>query len=77
MNQGLQQIYDHVPLDTPRSRLEPYRELLLAWRRKGRTYRRIVALLDEECALKIGCSAVCQFVRRRCRLAEASIEGKV
>jgi hypothetical protein len=37
----LQEIYDRVPPDEPRSRLEPYKDLILKWRRQGRTYRRI------------------------------------
>jgi len=71
MNQELQQIYDRVPLDTPRSRLEPYWELILAWRGQGRSYRRIVTLLDQECAEKVGCSALYYFVRRRLNATEA------
>jgi hypothetical protein len=72
MNQELQKLYERVLVDTSRSRLEPYCELVLAWRKQGRTYRRIVTLLDQECAVKIGCSALHEFVRRRSRLAEAS-----
>ena len=36
-----QRIYESIPADEPRSRLELYRELILHWRRQGRSYRRI------------------------------------
>ena len=45
MNSELQRIFDSVPEDEPRSHLEPYRELILRWRRQGRSYRRIRQLL--------------------------------
>jgi len=77
MNPELQQIYDRVPLDTPRSRLEPYRELVLAWRRQGRTYRRIVTLLDQECAVKVGYSALYDFVQRRSEQAAGDTGERV
>jgi hypothetical protein len=63
----LQQAFDSTPEDTPRSRLEPYRELILRWRRQGRSYRRICSLLHDSFALKISYLALYEFVQRRSR----------
>lgn len=38
---------ENLPPEEPRSRLEPLRELILAWRQQGRSYRRIQQLLHE------------------------------
>jgi hypothetical protein len=65
MNPELQRIFDSVPEDEPRSRLEPYRELILRWRRQGRSYRRIRELLVEHFGANIGKSALHKFVQRR------------
>lgn len=67
MNEELQQIFDSVPEDEPKSRLEPYRELVLRWRRQGRTYRRICQLLRDKCGLNISYLALYEFVQRRSR----------
>ena len=67
MNAELQSIFDSVPKDEPRSRVEPYRELILRWRREGRSYRKICKLLSESCGLEIRKSALHEFVERRAR----------
>jgi hypothetical protein len=67
MNNELEQIFDRTPDDEPRSKLEPYRELILRWRRQGKTYRRICTLLLENCNISIGKSALNEFVHRRSR----------
>jgi hypothetical protein len=67
MDAHLQEIYDSTPLDEPRSKLEPYRELILSWRRQKRTYRRIQELLREKCGVRVSPQALHQFVRRRGR----------
>ena len=51
----------------PRSRLEPYREQILLWRRRGRSYRRICRLLSEQCGVKISYLPLYEFVQRRFR----------
>ena len=76
MNEALQRIYDSVPADEPRSRLEPYRELILRWRRQGRSYRRIQQLLAEKCNIQIAYEPLRRFVRRRSRPRSASVEGE-
>ena len=67
MEQRLKQILDSVPLDEPRSRLEPYRELILHWRRQGRSYHRIRQLLSEHCDIKVAYVTLYRFVQRRSR----------
>ena len=63
----LQEIYDSTPLDEPRSKLEPYRELILLWRRQKRTYRRIQELLGEKCGVNISIGQLHKFVQSRAR----------
>jgi hypothetical protein len=67
MEDRLQTIFDETPEDEPRSKLEPYRELILRWRRQGRSYRRICTLLAEKCGVQIGRTALHEFVQRRSR----------
>jgi hypothetical protein len=71
VNSKLQRIFDSAPEDEPRSRLEPYRELILRWRRQGRSYRRICKLLSEKCQLKVSYLALYEFVQRRSRPRKA------
>jgi hypothetical protein len=67
MKPELERIYETTAEDESRSRLEPYRELILRWRRQGRTYRRIRALLVEKCSIKVSTMTVHEFVQRRSR----------
>jgi len=67
MKEELQQIYDSTPEDQPLSRLEPYRELILRWRRQGRTYRKIKALLAAELSVNVSTTRLFYFVRSRTR----------
>lgn len=61
------EILASLPAKTPRSRLEPYRELIREMRRRGRTYREIAQVLGERCGVRIAASSVHEFVRRRSR----------
>jgi hypothetical protein len=74
MNPELQRVFESISEDTPRSRLEPYRELILRWRRQGRSYRRIKVLLAERCSLNVGTMTLHDFVRRRSRPRKAQSE---
>lgn len=76
MNPELQRIFDSVPDDEPRSRLEPYRELILRWRRQGRTYHRIRQLLADECRVQVAYVTLYRFVQRRSRPRKAELEAK-
>lgn len=70
MNVDVQEILDGVSDDDPRSRLEPYREVILRWRRPGKTfksYKRIGEIMATKCAIKVSGEAVRKFVIRRSR----------
>jgi hypothetical protein len=72
MNETLQRILDELPAEEPRSRLEPFRELILQLRRRGCTYRRIVHILADKCAVEVVPSTLHEFVQRRSRKPWAS-----
>lgn len=74
MNVDLQRVFDNTPDDTPRSRLEPYQELILCWRRQGRTYRRIQQLLTRQCSVKVSLAMLYKFVKSRSRPRQAQPE---
>ena len=65
MDDRLKDILESLPQKPPRSRMDPYRELIDELRRVGRTYREISAILLEKCELRVTASAVHDFVRRR------------
>jgi hypothetical protein len=67
MEERLQKIFDSVPADDPRSRLEPYCELILRWRRQGRTYHRIRQLLAEQFDITVAYVTLYRFIQRRSR----------
>ena len=67
MDDKLQVILDSLPEKRPRSRLEPYCELIDELRRRGRTYREIARILVEKCQLQVSRSTVHDFVRGRSR----------
>ena len=67
MNPELRQVLDSLPADEPRSRLEPYREVIFRWRRQGRSYRRMQKLLTEHCAIQVSASMLFKFVKSRSR----------
>jgi hypothetical protein len=77
MNEELQQIFDSAPGDEPKSRLEPYRELVLRWRRQGRSYRRICQLLRDKCGVDITYLPLYEFVQRRSRPRKPKPEPEV
>jgi hypothetical protein len=64
VKEELQRIYDSVPEDEPRARLEPYRELILRWRRQGRTYHRIRELLATRCNLTVAYVTLYRFIKK-------------
>jgi hypothetical protein len=77
MNGDHQRVADSVLEDEPRSRLEPYREVILRWRRQGRSYRRICKLLGDEFDLKVGRTALHEFVWRRSRPRKVAPEPEI
>jgi len=58
-------ILNSLPTKEPRSRLEPYSELITEMRKRGRTYREIVQVLKKSCGLKVGASTVNDFILAR------------
>ena len=77
MNGDHQRVADSVLEDEPRSRLEPYREVILRWRRQGRSYRRICKLLGDKFDLKVGRTALHEFVWRRSRPRKVPPEPEI
>jgi hypothetical protein len=58
-------ILNSLPAKEPRSRLEPYGELVIEMRKRGRSYREIAQVLKKACGLKVGASTVNDFVLAR------------
>ena len=65
MDTKFREILDGLPDKPPRSRLEPYRELIRELRRRRRTYRDIAHILAEKCQIQVTASGVHDFVRKR------------
>jgi len=67
-------ILNSLPAKEPRSRLEPYSELITEMRKRGRSYREITQVLKKACGLKVGASTVNDFVLARSKSkAKASL----
>jgi len=75
VSQKFQHIIDNMPEKPPRSRLEPYAELIIELRRRKRTYREILNVLAEKCDLPISISTLHDFVRMKAK--EARKAGNV
>ena len=65
MDERFQAILDNLPPKQPRSRLEPYWELIREMRRRGRTYREIAHVLADKCHVTVAASTVHDFVQVR------------
>jgi hypothetical protein len=65
MDEKFQAILDTLPPKAPRSRLEPYAELIHELRRRGRSYREITAILADRCGIRVGVHTLYNFVRVR------------
>ena len=76
MNPEVQQLFVDAAGDEtrPRSRLEPYREQILLWRKRGRTYKRIRQTLREKCGVTVAHATLFNFVQRRSRPRKAQPE---
>lgn len=79
MNERHQQILESVPPDEPRSRLAPYRELILRMRRQGRTYHRIRQTLADKCGVRVAYATLYDYIKRcsRPRKPKRDIEPEV
>jgi hypothetical protein len=68
MDSEFRNILESLPEKPPRSRLEPYGELIDGLRRRGRTFRDIVEILAEKCQVQVSISTLHDFLRARsCR----------
>lgn len=67
MEPVLQSILDSLPQKSPRSKLEPHRELIRELRRKGRTYREVARLFHERLGLYVAPSTLHSFVKVRAK----------
>ena len=72
MDDKFQDILDSLPEKPPRSRLEPYRQLIAELRQRGRTFREIAHILAEKCHVETAASTIHDFVRVRSRRAQGS-----
>lgn len=62
MDEKFEAILNSLPAKEPRSRLEPYSELITEMRKRGHSYREITQVLKKACGLKVGTSTVNDFV---------------
>jgi hypothetical protein len=67
MEPVLQSILESLPPKSPRSKLEPHRELIRELRRKGRTYREVARLFHERLGLHVAPSTLHSFVKVRAK----------
>ena len=65
MDNAFQDILDSLPHKPPRSKLEPYAELIQELRKRGRSYREIAGILTTRCGVSAGTHTVYNFVRVR------------
>ena len=65
MDTKFEAILNSLPAKEPRSRLEPYSELITEMRKRGHSYREITQVLKKACGLKVGVSTVNDFVLAR------------
>ena len=81
MDERFQAILDSLPPKPPRSRLEPYGELIHELRRRGRSYREITAILADRCGIRVGVHTLYNFVRvrtaalKKTKPAKAAVTG--
>ena len=67
MEPVLQSIIGSLAPKSPRSKLEPHRELIRELRRKGRTYREVAQLFHERLGLYVAPSTLHSFAKVRAR----------
>jgi IS30 family transposase len=65
MDDAFQAILDSLPPKQPRSKLQPYAELIQELRKRGRSYREIAGILAKRCGVTAGTHTVYNFVRVR------------
>ncbi len=73
MDHELSAILDELPDKRPRSRLEPYRELIIELRSRKLTFQEIAELLAQKCGVRVTGSGIHDFLRRRNRRDYANL----
>ncbi len=71
MDKPLSEILNAIPPKPPRSKLEPYYDLIRELRRRSKTYREIAQILEEHAGLRVDHTTIYDFVRVRARRAKA------
>ena len=74
MNDRFREILDSLPAATPRSSLEPYKELIQELRRLKRPYREIAHVLSEKCGVRVSHSTLHEFTQRHLSTSRTSAE---
>ena len=72
MDKPLSEILNAIPAKPPRSKLEPYYELIRELRRRSKTYREIAKILEDNVGLRVDHSTIYDFVRIRGRRAKTA-----
>jgi len=67
MDEKLRALLDQIPEKPPRSKLEPYLEVIRELRRKGRTYQEIAQFFGEHLKVTVAASTIHAFVQVRAR----------
>jgi hypothetical protein len=75
MDANHQEILDNLEEKEPRSRLAPFRDLILELRRRHRTYREILQILADHCQIRVSISTLHDFLNTQRRKA-ARIKGQ-
>jgi hypothetical protein len=73
----LQQVLDNLPAVAPRSRLDPLRPFILRWRRDGRSYRDIRAILKNQCGVTVCVETIHKFVKSRSKPRKPQPEPEI
>lgn len=73
MDHELSAILDELPDKRPRSRLEPYRELIIELRSRKLTFQDIAEVLAQKCGVRVTGSGIHDFLRRRNLQAKVSM----
>jgi hypothetical protein len=74
LNDRFREFLDSLPQATPRSCLEPYKELIQELRRRKRPYREIVHVLAEKCGIPVSHRTLHEFVHRHLSRRRVSAE---
>jgi hypothetical protein len=72
MDEKHRSILEGLPNKSPRSRLEPYQELIIELRQRGRTYREIERIPVDQCQVRVSRSTINDLVRVHLRKEKKS-----